>query len=131
MAFVKLNQTPPAFPLFPTGSLLQTNSKFGHELIVGPVVGDHQIVGHKEPGLGACPEYLASVMQRYQITNVIPPVSNEHGLVTWQRKAQQFGDPWAPLDNCQHGARRAYYGKAESPTATGVGIIALSPDSGG
>lgn len=107
------------------GSLLQTNSKLGHELIAGPLVGNQQIVGHKEPGPGAYPEHIESVVQRYQITNVIPPVSDEHGIVAWQRMADQFGDPWAALDNCQHGARRAYYGKAESPTATVIGIAAV------
>jgi hypothetical protein len=94
MAFVNLNQAHPAFPLLPTGSLLQTNSKLGHELIAGPIVGNQQIVVHKEPGPGAYPEYIASVVQRYQITNVIPPVSNEHGIIAWQRMEQQFGDPW-------------------------------------
>jgi len=37
-------------PLIPTGSLIKTNSKFGHELVAGPVVGTRQVVGHKEPG---------------------------------------------------------------------------------
>ena len=126
LALINLNQSPPALPLIPTGSLLQTSSKLGHELIAGPLVGNQQIVGHKEPGPGAYPEYIGSAVQRYQITNVIPPVSNQHGLLAWQRMADQFGDPWAAFDNCQHGARRAYYGRAESPTLIGLGLAGLT-----
>jgi hypothetical protein len=117
-----LRQPALTFPLIPTGSLIQTNSKLGHELIAGPVVGNQQVVGHKEPSPGAYPEYIGSAMQRYQITRVIPPVSNEHGMVSWQRMEQQFGDPWAALDNCQHAARKAYYGRPDSPTVNGIAL---------
>ena len=116
MAIINFNEVPPTLPLLPMGSLLQTNSKLGHELIAGPVVGNQQIVGHKEPGPGAYAEYIGTVVQRYHITNVIPPINNEHGIVVWQRMALQFGEPWAASYNCQHGARLAYFGKAESPT---------------
>jgi hypothetical protein len=114
-----LRQPALTFPVIPMGSLIQTNSKLGHELVAGPVVGNQQVVGHKEPGPGAYPEYIGSAVQRYQITRVIPPVSSEHGMVSWQRMEQQFGDPWAALDNCQHAARKAYYGRPDSPTVTG------------
>jgi hypothetical protein len=117
-----LRQPALTFPLIPTGSLIQTNSKLGHELIAGPVVGNQQVVGHKEPGPGAYPEYIGSAMQRYQITRVIPPVSNGHGMASWQRMEQQFGDPWANLDNCQHAARKAYYGVPDSPTVNGIAL---------
>jgi hypothetical protein len=124
--YVDLRKPVQAFPLIPTGSLIQTNSKLGHELIAGPIVGNQQVVGHKEPGPGAHPEYIGSAAQRYQFTRVIPPVSNEHGVISWQRMTQQFGDQWAALDNCQHGARRAYYGRAESPTLVGLGVAGLA-----
>lgn len=55
-------------------------------------------------------------MERYEITLVTPPVSYEHGMASWARMEQQFGQSWELVDNCQHGARRAYYGVAESPT---------------
>ena len=98
--FIDLLQTARAFPLVPTGSLLQTNSLLGHELIAGPMVGDKQIVGHKEPGPGAYAESIDSVRLRYRITNVIPPVSNEHGWATWLRMVQQFGQPAAIEAGC-------------------------------
>jgi hypothetical protein len=66
MAIINLNQTAPICPVFPTGSLIQTNSKLGRELIAGPVFGNQQVVGHKEPGTGAYPEYIESAARRYQ-----------------------------------------------------------------
>jgi hypothetical protein len=30
--------------------------------------------------------------------------------------ALQLGEQWSPFDNCQHAARRAYAGQADSPT---------------
>ena len=113
-------------PLIPTGSLIQTSSKLGHELIAGPLVGDQQVVGHKEPSRGAHPEFIASAAQRYQFTRIFPPVTDEHGRVSWQRMVQQFGAPWTAFDNCQHGARRAYCGRAESPTLAGLGLASLA-----
>ena len=124
---VNLGQPNSGIPLLPTGSLIETNGKFGHELIAGPIVGNQQVVGHKEPGSGAHPEFIGSAARRYPFARVIPPVNNEHGMVSWQRMRHQFGDPWAPLDNCQHAARRAYLGRAESPTVTLIfmGLLAL------
>ena len=123
MAIINFTQPSRAFPLIPTGSLIQTNSKLGHELIAGPVVGTQQVVGHKEPGVGTCPEYVGSALQRYQFTRVIPPVSNEHGMESWRRMEQQFGNSWAALDNCQHSARRSYYGVPSSPTVEGLALV--------
>jgi len=78
---------------FPLGSILHTNSPLGHELIAGPVVNGQQIVGLKEPGRGAYPETLPAVTERYQITQVTPPLNHEHGMVSWARMEQQFGQP--------------------------------------
>jgi hypothetical protein len=123
MAFVNLNLFEPDVPMIPLGSLMQADSKLGHELIAGPLVGYEQVVGHKEFGAGAYPEYIGSALQRYQITRVIAPVSNEHGMISWQRMEQQFGDPWVASDNCQHAARRAYYGAPHSPTLNGIALV--------
>jgi len=119
---VNLNQQ--AIPLLPTGSLIQTDSKFGHELIAGPVVGDRQVVAHKEPGVGAHVETIDSARQRYQFTKVIVPVNDVHGARTWSRMLQQRGEAWDPLDNCQHAARQAYCGVPDSPAVRGVVVCA-------
>src|SRR5579859_5863231 len=42
LMLINLNQQSPALPLIPTGSLIKTNSKFGHELIAGPIVNNKQ-----------------------------------------------------------------------------------------
>jgi len=53
-----------ASPPVPTGSLVKTNSKFGHELIAGPVVGNQQVVGQKEPGAGTHVEPIDNAARR-------------------------------------------------------------------
>jgi hypothetical protein len=113
---------PPAFPLLPTGSLIKTNSKFGHELIAGPIIGNRQVVGHKEPGGRTRAEVIDSASRRYQFTEIVAPVNSDHGAVSWSRMEQQFGEQWDPFDNCQHAARNAYYGVPDSPTLTGVAV---------
>jgi hypothetical protein len=120
--YVNPNQPASAFPLVPTGSLIRTNSKFGHELIAGPLIGNQQIVGHKEPGAGTHVEWIDSAALRYQFTEVMAPVNDYHGAVSWCRLEQQLGEPWAALDNCQHAAREAYYGVSDSPAVTTVVI---------
>lgn len=111
-----------AKPAVPTGSLIKTNSKFGHELIAGPLVGNQQVVGHKEPGTGVHLEWMDSAAQRYRFTEIVAPVNEYHGAVSWQRLQQQLGEPWAALDNCQHTAREAYFGVPDSPTANGMAV---------
>jgi hypothetical protein len=117
---INLNQPSPALPLIPTGSLIKTNSKFGHELIAGPIVNNKQTVLHKEQGVGIHMEPIDSAAQRYPFTEIIEPVDIQHGLDSWSRMEQQFGRPWTLLDNCQHAARQAYYAEADSPAVTGV-----------
>jgi hypothetical protein len=107
-------------PLVPPGSLIKTNSKFGHELIAGPLVGNQQVVGHKEPGAGTHLEWIDSAAQRYRFTEIVAPVNDYHGAVSWQRLQRQLGEQWAALDNCQHTAREAYYGVPDSPAVTTV-----------
>ncbi len=120
-----MNFNKPAFtfPLVPTGSLIKTSSKLGHELIAGPLVGGQQVVGHKEPSAGTHVEWINSAALRYQFTEIVAPVDSYHGIVSWQRLEQQLGNQWAGLDNCQHTARRAYYGKPDSPTVNGLAIV--------
>ena len=115
MAFVNLNQSTCKRRFVPTGSLITSHSKFGHELIAGPVVGGRQVVGHSEPA-GNQVEWIDSAAQRYPFKEIVAPVNNRLGNVAWQRMVQQLANPWAVLDNCQHKARRAYYGTPSSPT---------------
>jgi hypothetical protein len=89
-----------------------------------PPVGNQQVVGHKEPGPGGYAEHIGSLLLRYRITNVIPPASNERDWASWQRMAQQFGEPWTAFNNCQLGARWAYYGQGESPTLQNIVLAA-------
>lgn len=117
---------PPAstIPLMPTGSLIKTRSKFGHELIAGPLFDNKQMVLHKEQGVGIHMEPIDSAAQRYQFTEYIEPVNIQHGIDSWMRMTQQVGRPWALFDNCQHAARQAYYGKPDSPAVTGLALTA-------
>lgn len=122
MPFVNVRELnpPKRQPQFvPTGSLITSKSKFGHELIAGPVVGDRQVVAHSEPS-GNQVEWIDSAANRYPFAQVVPPADDYHGAIAWQRMIQQQGDPWAVLDNCQHKARRAFYGVPSSPTIDGV-----------
>jgi hypothetical protein len=119
MAFVNLNQSTCKRRFVPTGSLITSHSKFGHELIAGPVVGGRQVVGHSEPA-GNHVEWMDSAAQRYPFAQVLPPVNDQHGAVAWEGMVQQLDNPWAVLDNCQHKARRAYYGLPSSPFVDGV-----------
>lgn len=109
-------------PLLPPGSLIQTTSKFGHELIAGPMVGNRQVVGHSEPGMGTHVEWMDNAAQRYQFTAALAPVNDHHASASWRRLAQQVGEPWAVGDNCQHTAREAYFGIADSPTVNGIAV---------
>jgi hypothetical protein len=111
--------------LIPTGSLLQSHSKLDHEMIAGPILNGEQFVAHKEPEGGCLIESLQSALQRYPLKAVIPPVSNQHGVVAWNRMAAQVGEPWSVLDNCQHAARRAYAGQADSPTLNAALAISV------
>jgi hypothetical protein len=120
--YVDLRKPVSSLPLVPTGSLIKTNSKFGHELIAGPLVGNQQFVGHKEPGAGTHVEAIDSAAQRYQFIEIIAPVNDYHGAVSWSRLEQQLGEPWAALDNCQHTARESYYGVPDSPAVTGLAV---------
>ena len=120
--YVDLRKPVSSLPLVPTGSLIKTNSKFGHELIAGPFVGNQQFVGHTEPGAGTHVEAIDSAAQRYQFTEIIAPVNDYHGAVSWSRLEQQLGGPWAALDNCQHTARESYYGVPDSPAVTGLAV---------
>ena len=106
----------PNVPLVPIGSLIKTSSKFGHELIAGPLIDGCQVVLHKEPGKGTRVEAIDSAAQRYQFTEIQTPVSDYHGAAALWRVEQRLGEPWAALDNCQHTARGAYYGVPDSPT---------------
>jgi hypothetical protein len=119
---INLGEPSPAIPLLPTGSLIMTNNKFGHEMIAGPLVGDQQLVGHKEPGIGLHLEPIESAMQRYPFTAIQAPVSDYHGALSWVRMEQQVGEEWTPFDNCQHAAREAYYGVPNSPTVNGLAV---------
>src|SRR6266436_180784 len=119
---VDLRKPTSIFPLVPTGSLIKTNSKFGHELIAGPVVGNQQVVAHKEPGVGTHVEWIDSAAQRYQFIEIVAPVNNDHGALSWGSMEQQVGEPWAALENCQHAAREAYYGVPDSPIVNGIAL---------
>lgn len=123
MAFINLNEQASFLPLIPTGSLIKSSSKFGHELIAGPIFNNKQTVLHKEQGVGIHMEPIDSAAQRYPFTEIIEPVDIQHGLESWSRMEQQFGRPWTLLDNCQHAARHAYYGKADSPAVTGAVVV--------
>lgn len=118
--YVDLGKPASRPPLVPTGSLIRTNSKFGHELIAGPLIGNQQVVGHKEPGSGTHIEWMESAARRYPFTEIVSPVNDYHGAVSWQRLEQQLGEQWAALDNCQHTAREAYYGVPDSPAVTSI-----------
>jgi len=124
MAFINLNEPAASFPRVPTGSLIKTNNKFGHELIAGPLVDGQQVVGHKEPGVGTHIELIDEAAQRYPFAEIVAPVNDYHGAASWWRMEQQLGEQWDLLNNCQHGARRAYYGRAESPSLLGWGAAA-------
>jgi hypothetical protein len=127
--YVDLREPDSRLPLLPTGSLIRTASKFGHELIAGPLVGNQQVVLHKEPGIGTHVEPIDSAAQRYSFTEVQAPVSDHHAALSLWRMEQQLGEPWAALDNCQHAARKAYFGVPDSPTVTaavvGAGVLLL------
>ena len=126
---VNLYPPVPSSPLIPTGSLIRTNNKFGHEMIAGPLLNNRQTVLHKEPGVGIHMEPMDAAAQRYPFTEIIPPVSAQHGIESWMRMEEQAPRPWALLDNCQHAARQAYYGKPDSPAVNGAmvgfGLLAL------
>jgi hypothetical protein len=113
------------FPLIPTGSLIRSNSKFGHELIAGPLVNNKQTVLHKEQNVGVHMEPMDEAAQRYPFAEIIPPVSIEHGLESWRRMEQQVHRPWTLLDNCQHAARHAYYGRAYSPAVNNAAVVCV------
>ena len=118
-ALVALNQPTHEPEFLPTGALIRSNH---HEMIAGPVVGDRQVLAHSEPA-GNSVEWMESAAQRYPFTGITPPADEYHGAVAWQRMVQQLNNPWAVLDNCQHKARRAYYGVASSPTLDGVLLV--------
>ena len=123
---INFNQSTSLLPLIPTGSLIRSNSKFGHELIAGPLVNNKQTVLHKEQGVGIHMEPIDSAAQRYRFAEIIEPVSFEHGMDSWSRMEQQFGRPRTLLDNCQHAARHAYYGQADSPAVTAIVVGGVS-----
>jgi len=123
---IDLNQPATTIPLIPTGSLIKTSSKLGHELIAGPLVGNQQVVGHKEPGLGAHVELIDTAAQRYPFTEIVAPINDFHGALSWSRMEQQIGDQWAGFDNCQHSARKAYYGVPSSPTVNRIAGVGAS-----
>jgi hypothetical protein len=118
--YLDLRKQVSSLPLVPTGSLIKTASKFGHELIAGPLVGNQQVVLHKEPGIGTHVEPIDSAAQRYPFTEVQAPVNDYHAALSLWRMEQQIGEQWAALDNCQHAARKAYYGVPDSPAVTTV-----------
>ena len=89
----------PAHPPIPTGSLIRSNSKFGHELIAGPLVNNRQTALHKEQGIGVHLEPMETAAERYPFIEIIPPVSTEHGIEAWKRMEQQAHRPWALHDN--------------------------------
>jgi hypothetical protein len=122
LMYVDLRKPALRLPLVPTGSLIKTGSKFGHELIAGPLVGNQQVVLPKEPGVGTHVEPIDSAAQRYPFTEVQAPVNDYHAALSLWRMEQQLGDPWAALDNCQHSARKAYYGVPDSPAVTGLAV---------
>ncbi len=123
MPIINFHQPASSLPLIPTGSLIKTSSKFGHELIAGPLVNNRQTVLHKEQGVGIHMEPIDSAAQRYAFTEIMEPVNLQHGMDSWSRMERQVGRPWALLDNCQHAARQAYYGKAHSPAVTGLAVV--------
>jgi len=77
-----------------------------------------KFVGHKEPGAGTHVETIDSAAQRYESTEAVAPVNNHHGAVSWSRMELQLGEQWAALDNCQHAARKSYYGVPGSPAVS-------------
>jgi hypothetical protein len=119
MAFVNLNQPTRQRQFVPTGSLVKSRGKFGHEMIAGPVLGDRQVVAHSEPA-GNHVEWIDSAARRYPFAQVLPPANDQHGAAVWEGMVHELDNPWAVLDNCQHKARKAYYGTPSSPTVDGV-----------
>lgn len=106
--------------LIATGSLIDTNSKFGHELIAGPLLNNQQMVLHKEQKIGGQIELLENAAQRYNFTEIVEPKSIEYGMQSFERMRQKMGSEWALLDNCQHAARYAFYGQVDSPSINGL-----------
>ena len=119
------NQQPEVSWPVPTGSIIKTDSKWGHELIAGPFLEGQQLVGHGEPGIGKHPETFDSAAQRYNFTGYVPPVSEEHGAESWNGMVAQFGEPWLPFDHCRDAASKAYYGRPESPFYVAVVGVAV------
>jgi hypothetical protein len=119
---IKLGQPTSVRPLVPTGLLIKTGSKLGHESVAGPLAGNRQVVGHKEPGIGTLVEFIDIAAQRYRFTEVQPPLNDVHGVISWSRMEQQVGDRWGAFDNCQHAARKAYYGRPASPAVAGLAV---------
>lgn len=119
--------TPPCSRIMP-GALIKTDNKWGHEMIAGPCAWGRQVVAHNEPGAGKHLEMLDTAVQRYSITEIVAPINDAHGAETWARMADELGEPWAVLDNCQHSARKAYYGVPSSPTVNvlvAAGVLGL------
>jgi hypothetical protein len=92
---INLKQPASARPLIPTGSLIKSNSKFGHEMIARPLVNNKQTALHKEQRVGIHMELIDSAAQRYPFTEVIAPVDIQHGLDSWSRMETAV---WPPLD---------------------------------
>jgi hypothetical protein len=55
--------------------------------------------------------------RRYPFGSSLPNLA----LSLW-RMEQQLGEPWKALDNCQHAARKAYYGVPDSPAVRGFTV---------
>lgn len=105
------------------GGIINTDSKFGHQLILGPQTESGRLVGHGEPGIGKHVERLEDAAQRYNFTSFVPPVNEEHGVMSWERMLAQVGEPWLPADHCRDTASKAYFGRPESPLYIAVGGV--------
>jgi hypothetical protein len=106
------------------GSIINTDSKFAHRLIMGPDSEWGRLVGHAEPGVGKHIERLGDAAQRYNLTSIVPTVNDQHGAESWVRFLAQVGEPWLPADNCRDTASKAYFGVPETPFYIAVGGVA-------
>jgi hypothetical protein len=120
-----LNFGVPPVPTFPPGSLVLTDSKLGHVMIAGRVIGNQQPFLHSEPGIGNHLESAQGVAARYNITAYLPPVSADHGAASVKKMESRLGAPWALVDNCQHEGFGAYFGVRQSPTVDGIAVGCL------
>jgi hypothetical protein len=116
-------------PIFPVGSFLQIQGPSKpHEAIAGPICSHgQQIIIHTEPEVGHHAEHADSFFQRYRLIAYRPPANDAHAGETVRRALARLGDSYdGVFDNCQHGARGAYFGRPESPIINGLfGLLAL------